>query len=185
MIVVLFVLVIFASLIAPNLVSQRDGQRRRAAYGQVLDLISEARLSAVGNDSTYAITWDSGASQFDLKKEPPNQDSDNSSSIPSPESRPLQTATNIGEFEQVKALTIPSPLQPEAFRIGDNNSDPGSWAIHFYPDGTSDGGGFQIAAGNDVKSVLIDRYGLATQTNAPLPDPTDVVWPAGTYDQKI
>jgi Tfp pilus assembly protein FimT len=182
---VLLVLILFASLIVPNLVSMRDGQRKRAAYGQVTDLISEARLSAVGSDVTYAITWDSGTSQFDLKKEPPNDNTNSSGTIPNPEPRPMQTATTTEQFDQVKSVTLPSPLRVDGFRAGSNNSDPGSWAIHFYPDGTSDGGGFQINAGSDIQSVLIDKYGLATQKAGMLPDISEQTWTAGTYDQKI
>jgi hypothetical protein len=183
---VLFVLVLFAALVVPNLISMRQGQQTRAAYGQIMDLISEARLSSVGGDSTYAITWDSGTSQFDLKKEPPNQqDASSNSAIPQPEARPMQTTTSVDQFDQVKALSIPPALKPDTFRAGTSTSDPSSWAIHFYPDGTSDGGGFQISAGSNIQSVLVDKYGLGTLQPGQLPDTTDQVWTAGSYAQKI
>ncbi len=181
----LLLLVLFTSLIAPNLVSMRNGQRQRAAYGQVTDLISEARLSAVGNDLTYAITWDSGTSKFSLKKEPPNTDTNDASSIPQPEARPLQSATSVDQFVEVKDVSIPAPLQIQNFRQGTNNSDSGSWALHFYPDGTSDGGGLEIHAGSDVRSVVVDKYGLSTLSAGALPDESNVIWTAGTYAQKI
>lgn len=182
----LFVLVLFAALIAPNLVSMRSAQERRGAYGQVSDLVQEARLDAVNDNATYALTWDAQASSFDLKKEPPNQQNSASSnsSMAVPEPRPLQGSQSISDFQQVKALALPSPLKADTFRVATQVSDPGSWAIHFYPDGSSDGGGVEIVDGTGRKSLVVDRYGLSKLSDGPLPDPNDQKWTAGTYAQK-
>ena len=85
----------------------------------------------------------------------------------------------------MKSFQLPSGLEASNFRSQDNNVDPGSWLIHFYPDGTSDSGGVEIARGQEQNSLQVTNDGFPSLISGPLPDTSDQQWTAGTYAQKI
>ena len=182
MTVVLLVIVLFAFLVMPNLLTQKTAVARRAAYGKVLDMARTARTRAINEDTTYALAFDSGKSELRLVRQPLAQDTNSSSSLPNPEQRPLTNIQSVNDYEQVDTYDLPSGIQGQKFRSGESDTDPGSWLLHFYPDGTSDSGGLELNEGGMPSTIMVDQYGMSTFTkNAQLPDVCELNWTAGTY----
>lgn len=181
--VVMVVLVLFASLILPNVVRMGPAQQQRAIYGALLDFARQARQNAIQNGLTYALTYDSAKSQFVMRRQPPPTDAaQGTGSVPQPSGRPLSNVQSVSDLEQVKTLDLPTGVQASTFRVGTDSTDPSSWLIHFYPDGTSDAGGVDLTPGGTVhKSLQITKDGIPSLIDGQLPDPTEQSWPAGSY----
>jgi hypothetical protein len=141
-----------------------------------------ARTRAIKDDTTYALAFDSGKSELRLVRQPLQQSTNASSSIPDPDQRPLTNIQSVNDYEQVDTYDLPSGIQGGKFRSGENNVDSGSWLLHFYPDGTSDSGGIELEEGQTPSSILVDSYGMSTFTkSSPLPHVSELSWTAGTY----
>lgn len=184
--VVLVVIVVMASLITPRVITMRSQQEQRAAFGQLLDFTRSARGKAIEDGVTYALAYDGSKSQFVMKKEPPpDQAAAVSGTIPAPVQRPLANVQSASDMQDVTTLQMPDGISPTKFVVQQNSVDPSSFLLHFYPDGTSDGGGVEITRGTDTNSLQVTQEGYPTMMTGPLPDTTEQEWPAGTYVQKI
>ncbi|HWD37549.1 MAG TPA: prepilin-type N-terminal cleavage/methylation domain-containing protein [Fimbriimonas sp.] len=183
--VVLVVLVLFASMIIPNVITMQKGYSRQSTYGALLDFAREARLNAINQKTTYALTYDSAQTQVVMKKEPPQDMTTNANNIATPVNRPLASVQSSADLQQVKTMDLANPIKLDSFRVGNNTVDAGSWVIHFYADGSSDGGGAEIDENGLMQSLLIDKNGIPSIAAGQLPQTTDQVWQAGTYAQKV
>jgi type II secretory pathway pseudopilin PulG len=181
--VMLVVIVLFAALIVPHVVNMVSAQKRRESYGDVLDLAKQARDGAVESGLTYALTYDPAKSEFDLKKEPAPQDANTiAGTLPTPAARPLANVQSVSDLEQVSNYDLPSQVQASKFVAIDDAVDGASWIVHFYPDGTSDGGGVELSeGGTTTQSIQVDKSGISTLVDGSLPDSTEQLWQAGTY----
>jgi type II secretory pathway pseudopilin PulG len=185
--VIVVVLMLFAALIVPNVIKMGPAQQQRAIYGALVDLVRKAREDAIENGTTYALAYDGSKSAFVLKKQPasPDQTASSTGNLPQPENRPLSNVQSVSDLEDVTSLVLPAGIQANTFRVGTEGTDPGSWLLHFYPDGTSEGGGVELTPGGNVfKSVEVTKNGIPSLVDGPLPDPSEEKWTAGTYAQQ-
>jgi prepilin-type N-terminal cleavage/methylation domain-containing protein len=186
MTVVLVVLVVMVSLIAPNIFSMQSAQAQRSSYGKALDFARQAREDAIESGTTYALAYDPSKSQFLIKRQaPPDSSATSAGNLPPPAPRPLANVQSVSDLQDVTSLQLPEGVEANKFQAQDNSVDPSSWLVHFYPDGTSDGGGVEIARGQAIDSLQVTQDGLPTLVEGELPDASEQQWQAGTYAQKI
>jgi prepilin-type N-terminal cleavage/methylation domain-containing protein len=185
MTVVLVVLVLFAALITPNVITMQSRQQRREADGQILNLARQGRESAIESGFTYAMMYDSAKTAFVLKKEPPPQDAGSvAGTLPTPAPRPLANVQSVSDLQQVQAFNLPSGVEASKFVANDDSVDGGSWIVHFYADGTSDGGGVEITQSQAIQAIQVTKDGFSSIIQGSLPESTEQIWTAGTYAQQ-
>jgi len=182
MTLVILIITLFAALIAPNIINEKTAEAKRESFGRVQDMFRLARVRAIQQDRTFAIAYDSGKSEFRLVREPEPQTNNTGSNVASPTPRPLSQVQSVGDYEQIETFDLPSGITATEFRSGLNDTDSGSWLLHFYPDGTADTGGVTLNQGQTPNAIQVDQYGMSTfMQGQNLQDPTQLNWPAGTY----
>ena len=197
MMVIVVLLALFSALIAPNYISMRDGQQRRALYTGVADLVGSAREMAISKSSTMYLQIDANSNALVLKQEDDASTYQNTSTGTGTTSDTLvinghvqsaRTKTNIGtqsldnsNDKTVKTLPLTAGVQFGNFQLAGTSSDSGSWKLHFYADGTTDGGGLELVDRGITKSVVVNTKGGASLTDGTLPDTSQDRWVAGDY----
>ncbi len=197
MMVIVVLLALFSALIAPNYISMRDGQQRRALYTGVADLVGSAREMAISKSTTMYLQIDANSNALVLKQEDDASTYQNTSTGTGTTSDTLvinghvqsaRTKTNIGtqsldhsNDKTVKTLPLTAGVQFGNFQLAGTSSDSGSWKLHFYADGTTDGGGLELVDRGITKSVVVNTKGGASLTDGTLPDTSQDRWVAGDY----
>ena len=196
MMVIVTVMSIFSYMVMTNYVGLRDGQQRRALYPAIADLVSTARNMAITNTSTTYLMIDSTANALVLKEEQDastyqNQSGGSSSGstiVVNGHVQSTRTNTNIGTSsldhsndKTLKTVPLIAGLQFGNLQLAGSSSDSGSWKLHFYADGSSDGGGIEISDRSQSKSIVINTHGGVQQTDGTLPDTSQDRWTAGDY----
>jgi Tfp pilus assembly protein FimT len=174
---VVIVIGIMAALIEPSYAHVKDGLAQRAFVNNLRSEIVRGRLQAIKDGQIVTLQYDPAGSQFTLS-EPPVPDA-NSTQTPE-----LVTDLQNQQASQTHAISIPSGVSFSDFKTGTTDQGSGTWQLHFYPDGTSDGGGAQVTIGKSTQSILVDTQGNPTMLAAPLPDTTNDIWTSGIYDQR-
>ncbi|MDR3689010.1 MAG: prepilin-type N-terminal cleavage/methylation domain-containing protein [Fimbriimonas sp.] len=197
MMVVIVVVALLAIVVAPYLVSMRDGQEKRAFYTSVADLAGQGREMAITNDATMYLQVDSSSNAVVLKQEvntttyqntTDNTATGSDTIVVNGHTQSTRTNTNVGtasgdrsQDKIVKTCPLSSGIRFGNFELAGSSSDAGSFSLHFYPDGTSDGGGMELVEGRGTKSIVISARGAVKMQDGTLPDSSTQQWQAGDY----
>jgi len=157
--VVIAVLALLAAAVMPFLAAAEVGGKERAFLSNLKGLAIEGRETAINSGRDVTLTYDDTNNAFTLK-----------------------TTDSNGDDQDIKSEDMPPSLKTTKFEVGTQDSNAGDWKVLFYPDGTSDGGGVEIARGNDTLSLYIDKStGRSQMISDQLPDPKADSWTAGDY----
>ena len=196
MMVIVVLLALFSAMVAPNLIAMRDSQQRRALYTEVADLAGTARELAISNSATMYLTVDQTSNALVLKQEDDTSTYQNTANggaagdtvVIDGHVQSTRTKTNIGtnsldhsNDKTVKTLPLTSGVQFGNFQLAGSATDSGSWKLHFYADGSTDGGGFEMVDRGQTKSVVVNAHGGTQLNDGTLPDASQEKWTAGDY----
>ncbi len=158
--VVIVILSLMATLIAPRMATTIEGGKRRAYRSNVLTLVRQARAEAIGQGQTVTLSVPSTGFQ-------------------------IGTTDANSNVTTIKTVAAVNGVQTSNFmRAGQSTGDT-QWQLGFYPDGSTDGGSFQFVEANHTQSVAIARKdGQLTLSDGELDPATtsDAEWDAGGYD---
>jgi prepilin-type N-terminal cleavage/methylation domain-containing protein len=163
--VVVALIALFASLIVPNLASEKAGRERRAFYVNLENLVVDARETAIETKRTVNLRYDDSAEEFYLNQE-------------------LEDDAEGTEQEIGKRIHLAEGMRTSEFRADDQTASSGDWSIAFYSDGTSDGGGVAIMDGERQFAFVVNDRGGYEAVDGGLPDPTENKWPAGENEHR-
>ena len=158
---VIVVMAMMAALVAPNVASAIEGGKRRGFRVSVLTLIRQAKNESIVRGATTDIR----SSESTVSLVLPGEDSE----------------TTLGTVNAVNGVEL------SHFQQDGNEVSEGEWAISFYPDGTSSGGGFQFDEGQGSQAVIVSKKtGLTRLTKVDSTTVTDdeTEWEAGDFVQK-
>ncbi len=200
--VVCMILVIFATLIAPSVVHLRENQIARDVVPSVERLIGYARESSISKKVPVVMTYDSSTRTLTVKEDTTidanavtisaNSVSQGAGTTPIPPTNtgqaivpPSAPVTPDPDNPLVnKTLVLPSDFSIPTFQLAGKTVDEADFQLHFYTDGTSDGGGITVAQGANNKSLSVDELGRCSETDGDLPDPTTQKWEAGQFEPR-
>lgn len=199
------VLALFAGVVMPNLVAMKAGRDRDEAYRKILRLAQAGRETAIQSGRTYTLTLTGNTVELDREtatdslrdtrtgtanlgsNDPMDQvrlpASISGSGTPTSSTRRSSNSAGTDEADGASA-TIPSGASLDTIVLEGKPSTTNDFVLHFYPDGRSEGGGFEMTEGSATRSLSIDRRGLATLTDTALPATTETDWEAGSYVQR-
>jgi Tfp pilus assembly protein FimT len=157
--VIIVIVGLMAAAIVPKLLAFTRSNEARSFVQKLAAIGGEGRELAITSSKPVDLEYDSTGNQFRL-----------------------HTLDPEGADKYLDTLKVDSELTPSRFLIGTKDSDPGSWKLNFYPDGSSDGGGVELTQQNNTLSLYVDATtGIATVTQDQLPDTTVLTWTAGDY----
>jgi Tfp pilus assembly protein FimT len=173
LIVVIGVITLIAGIVAPMAISLQKGQVTRNFYTSVRDLSVKARNEAINRGLTMTITSDGNQKHLEMAVDTTVATS-NTLAPPSP-------------TVDVPAVDVPIPddVTLQTYKTGTNDTTEGEWKLHFYPDGSSDGGGFEIAQGSKTQTWIVATDGSNRMLDGTYPDPTLEKWQAGDYAKRL
>ena len=195
------VLALLSAVTLPSVVAMRASRERQVAYEDILRLAQAGRETAIASGKVYTLTLDDGGTVRLQQAETAETSRDGQatestdSSVPqiripngvvigASENPSSPDASSNGEVTDLKSATLPSGASFGEVVLADKPSSSSDFTLHFYPDGRSEGGGFEIRYGPDVRSILIDREGIARLTEDNLPPTDESSWEAGQYEQR-
>ena len=203
MVVVCAVLSLIASLVLPSVVSMKSNRDREEAYDAVLRLAQQGHVTAIQSGRAYVLTVDGTsvsldrAEQAEMSRDGQGTSgtvgTDMTQSVRLPESLTMggssgNTRTDgslaSGSETDGASVSLPPGTSVGDATLGGKASTSSDFTLHFYPDGHSEGGGFEISDGLAVRSLIIDRNGLATLAEGKLPAAAENSWEAGQYEQR-
>ena len=153
-------------MMVPNIVGRKQAIEQREAYVSALRLMQKARFDAIDTGKNIEVAYDDSSSTLRLTQITPAQNNQSE------------------EREDSTSFSFPSEISATNFRLAGSDVNSGDWQLMFYPDGKSNGGGFEIVRGNDTRSISITTDGFATLSNSGLATATSETWDAGTYVQR-
>ena len=199
--VVIVVLVLFATLILPNLCKQKSVLADRDFYPGVQRIVSYAREQAIGQNITTVVTFDEASNSFTVghetftdQNEPTDSNITNQpgsltsvTSTTPPATNPNATTTNSATSANVTisndtvSMTVPMPTTYSIadYQIAGSDKSASDWQLEFFPDGHCDGGLLHFRHGSLEDSVVINTRGKSKIVEGNIPDPTADLWPAG------
>jgi len=199
MMVIVFLLAMVSVAVVPYVISMRDSQARRALYSGIADLAGQARETAIAENVTTYLEPDTSQNAMLLKEQvsSSNYSSRQGSSNLAPGTTTMvvngkvestRTMSNIGTAttdesndKTLRTLPMPVGLQFGNFQLGGSSSDAGAWRLHFFADGTCDGGGVEINDRGYVKSLVVNNHGGSQIVDGTIPDTSQDRWQAGDY----
>jgi len=174
MVVVCAILSTLAALVYPNLVGMKSNRDRTEAYYRVLRLAQRGRESAILDGQTYSLVVKDGTSVTLQREKAATQDTD---------PRQAQTSTTP-EMEDVDSVTLPNGASVGNVALDGKTSTASDFTLHFYPDGRSEGGAFEMTEGSTVRNLTVTTGGLATLAEGTMAPPQSNRWEAGQYEQR-
>jgi prepilin-type N-terminal cleavage/methylation domain-containing protein len=163
---VIAIIFLLTALAAPNLLSRRDSRLARTFVSDLPRLATEAREAAITRRSIVRLEFNEQTKTVEVVAEPARADESQEEAVL------LRTA-------------MPDFFTADVFRAEDQDVSSGEWAIRFFPDGRSGGGGFQVSDGGKLTSLTVDREGVARLLNDALPRNDEDRWPAGDYERRL
>lgn len=161
--VVIVVLMLFASVVVPNLSAQKAGRERRAFLESARRIALDARSEAIERGATVTLRYEEGQKEMKLEREAAEQNE---------------------EAEEIRTVALPEDFSLQNFRVGKESVTAGDWQVRFFADGTSDGGAVELDENGDIQSLIVDKRGNATLESGSLPEETDERWPVGDYERR-
>lgn len=212
LLVICGVLILVAGLVTPNLVQMKKSREHEEAYRAVLRLVQAGRETAIQSGRTYTLTLN--GSLVELNRDDDTQiarDGTSGGTTPYATATASTSTTGAdvkrlprsftldgdGQPRSTSSSVTPSATDPDGAAtalpdgaslgtivLNDKSSSTSDFKLHFFPDGRSEGGGFEMQEGSATRSIGIDRSGIATQIDGSLPPIADSTWEAGTYAQR-
>lgn len=203
--VVCTVLIIISALVAPNVVQMKKAREHQAAYDDVLRLAQMGRNTAISSGHTYVLTIESNSivlqqgEDSDLPRDGQGTSATSATtdaSAPPPPKLPTSglisgsgTLSNSGGASDAAdqsrgSVDLPDGASFSNLELAGKPSSTSEFTLHFYPDGHSEGGGFEMVEGSATRNLFVDQFGLVTMGDGPLPQTGDTSWEAGDYVQR-
>ena len=198
------VLAILSAVTIPSIVAMRASRERQAAYEDVLRLAQAGRETAIASGHTYTLTLNDGSTvqlqrAEDAEMSRSGQASDTSKTdqntptvqIPkglvvggASDAASPSSASDPNATDDAMSASLPSGSSLGEVVLDDKPSSSSDFTLHFYPDGRSEGGGFEMRNGAEIRSLVVDRNGIASLTEENLPPATESSWEAGQNEQR-
>lgn len=160
--VVVLVLALMSAMVVPRLNAVKSGIDAKVNMDAIQRLASRARESAMSTGRPVAMAYNETDRAFELRQN--NAD---------------------GDSEVSNTLAIHPDFEPNRFVNGTDELTASDWTLSFYPDGTSDGGGFEMDEGGITRSLVVGaRNGLSKWSNGSLPVYETEKWQAGEYERR-
>lgn len=202
-VIVCAIISMLAALVYPNVVAMKSSRERDAAYGNVLRLAQMGREAAIQGGKTYSLSIEGTTLVLKQEEETggvqdtrPRTETEGDAKAPPP----LPSGILVGGAPDAqKGVSAgrgggsetggQSASLPEGVTVGEASLDgkPSSsseFTLHFYPDGRSEGGGFEMVDRSTTRVLLVERNGLATLREGTLPATSEHSWEAGQYEQR-
>jgi len=160
--VIIIVVALIATIVLPNFVAVRKGQEARNFVSEVRTLAVRARNEALAHGETLAMTYDGTNQQLFVAVE----------------------AGEVDENQEIANLKLPEGTTLQSFKTGTNDTSDANWKVHFYPDGRSEGGGFEINQSNLLHSFVVRDDGSNQMLAGDYPDQSNEKWQAGDYARR-
>jgi type II secretion system protein H len=156
--VVVFIIALISSLIVPNLVRAREGQERRDFEAKVFRLASWARETAIQEHKTLALSV-----------------SDRSFAV--------VEETEDGEQDR-QSLQMPEGIDTGSMAAEGEDATSNEWRLHFYPDGSSDGGGVELSDNGRIRTLEVKTDGSLRMIEGNLEENGTKKWSAGEIEKR-
>ncbi len=174
MTVVCAILAMLAVLVTPNLIGMKTRRDRDETINSVLRLVQRGRESAIQGRRTYQLIVNGGTT-LTLQRNKAAQEGDD----------PRQAQVGQpAETEDVAQVELSGEVTLGDLRLGDKDTNASDFTMHFYPDGSSEGGGLELAYDGSKKNLAVTNRGLATLADGALSTATETEWEAGQYVQR-
>lgn len=158
---VILLLVILSALILPSVVSQKASWTTRAFVDALPRIAMQTRERAISEGVTTKLTYDGTGKQLVAYEEKTNE-----------------------ADQQFANVSVPDTVQVQNFYLKGQTSSAGDWTLHFYPDGKSDGGAVETNDNGRMRTLVVDKYGIAKLVEGPAPSFDEDRWPAGDYEHR-
>lgn len=207
--VIITVLAVVSALALPNVVALARGRARDEAYNEVLRIAQMGREVAIQRGSTYVLSLGADGSTVILEPEEENEalrdtreSSTNATTTQDNGPRPLPSGIAVGGGagnsidgsrnsgsglnidENGASVTLPTGVSIGQVVLDGASSNTSDFKLHFFPDGQSESGGFEMIEGSTTRSLQIDRNGMVKLEEDSLPDAAEDRWEAGQYEQR-
>ena len=163
MLVVLFVIGMIASVVAPRIVAMLDSQSKYDFRRSVMRIGAEARLLAIESGSTVRVTYNDNDRTIEL-------------SI-------VDDETDLEEQEKIYYL--PEDVELVTFMVGRDYVASSDWIVEYYADGSGTDCGLEVQTGNALYAVMIEGADGASFLMDTLDDVSETEWEAGELEQRV
>lgn len=186
LLVIIVVISLIAVMVYPNVFALRTSREAKNFLTNIRALAVQARNEAINRGQTIVMTSDSANHHVTIDVDTTTT---NNNIGAQQTQAPLQlenggaSSTALPDFSAVN-VTIPGNTTLQTFKLGTNDSNEGAWMLHFYADGRTDGGGFEILQYGQTHSFVVDPNGSNQMLNGNYPDQTQNKWTAGQYEQR-
>lgn len=161
--VVIAGLTLIASIAMPNLWRARESIAVANFLSDLRSFGTECRDRAITGGQTLALTYDESGQILRLHTDSGEE----------------QDGTNVA------SLSVPPLVSFQGFRVGTDDSTSSEWAVRFYPDGRSDGGGFEALDNGRVHAWVVQTNGSVVLQDGSYPDQSQQNWAAGEYERRL
>lgn len=175
--VVILVLALVVSIVVPNVMAMIAGRRSKNFLSDVRTFSVRARNQAIDTGQTMVLAANGSEHGLTISADTTTTTTNSTNAN--------ATANAVTSTDPIANLALPNGTTLQTFKIGTQDSNEGEWKIHFYPDGRSDGGGFEIVQGGLTYSWIVAQDGSNKLLSGSYPDQTSEVWPAGGYEKRL
>ncbi len=175
--IVCAILAMMAALVMPNLVAMKANRERKETYNAILRLAQKGRESAIQEGKTYALVLTDSGNTVALQR-----DQDQQTTTADPRQIPKDDTT--AEREEVARVSLPNGVTLGEMSLDGKQSSASDFTLHFYADGKSEGGGFELVDQGSKRTLMVTNRGLASLQDGDLPQTGDTSWEAGQYEQR-
>ncbi len=181
--VVCIIIVTMTAVIIPNMLAIQRSRNVWQFEQAIQRLVASSIEEAINRNREMVLTFDDGKNQFLLSTEAASQDS-SGAPIGSGSPTSLNGAADDQERKVVASVILPSGTTVQQYQKAGQASNSGEWQIHFFPDGTCEGGGIELSENGATRTLYIDPRGSYTFSEKALPDPSTQEWTAGDFQRR-
>ena len=179
--VVVTILVLTTALIMPRVGTMKAQRQSRAFVPNLRRIASMARTEAIDRGQTTMLTWDQSQNVVSLVTVDSN--STGISGSPSTTSS-TPTLNSTSNNVTIATINVPPTVSTSSFSVGDNPAQNPDWELHFYADGTCEGGGVEFLDSGSQMHLQLNRLGIGELTSGPLAVGTESHWSAGDFERR-
>ena len=164
MVTVLAVIVLMAGIMFPRYAALESGQQSRDFESALLRMGSDARLVAIEKGRIAQVRYDDELRAIVIESLDPD----------------------TGEATQERTFAVPTSADVTNYSVDGAFSDAASWLVQYFPDGTGQSCGIEVADGAYTYNVTINGLdGTATKTDGQLQESGQTEWQAGEIEQRV
>lgn len=203
MMVVCAILAMFSALVLPSVVAMKAGRERDEAYENVLRLARQGREAAIQSGRTYVLKLEDGGTRVTLGPDEETSgaaltrsgdvETETSGNLNSPKigasigvmGSAAGTSSNSANVRDGSgSVDLPQDVTMGQLVLAGKASSTSDFVLHFYPDGRSEGGGFELVDRGATRNLSVTTRGLSSLETGPLPQAAEESWEAGQYEQR-